>query len=119
MNITKVKDLMTKDLITISGDENVIHASELMIEKNIGSLLVYDDSEVIGIITERDIVRKVITDCKDLCEVMAIEIATKDLITMYRRNIKRIPVKDPVSHELVGIITTHDIIAAFSTLELA
>ena len=123
---------MTEDLITISGDENVIYASELMIEKNIGSLLVYDDSEVIGIITEREIVRKVITDCKDLCEVMAIEIATKDLITitpedtiehalitMYRRNIKRIPVKDPVSHELVGIITTHDIIAAFSTLELA
>ncbi|MHA1977401.1 MAG: CBS domain-containing protein [Candidatus Hodarchaeales archaeon] len=122
---------MTKDLITISGDKSVIYASELMIENNIGSLLVYEDSNVIGIITERDIVRKVITDCRDLCDVKAKEIATVDLITiaprdtieyalimMYRRKIKRIPVKDPDSHELVGIITTHDIIAAFNTLEL-
>ncbi|MHA2095531.1 MAG: CBS domain-containing protein [Candidatus Hodarchaeales archaeon] len=122
---------MTKDLITISGDKRVIYASELMIENNIGSLLVYEDSNVIGIITERDIVRKVITDCRDLCDVKAKEIATVDLITiaprdtieyalimMYRRKIKRIPVKDPDSHELVGIITTHDIIAAFNTLEL-
>ncbi len=131
MNVTQVKDLMTKDLITISGEKSVIYASELMMEKNIGSILVYDDSTVIGIITERDIVRKVITDCKDLCDVKAREIATKEiitiapqdtiehaLITMYRRKIKRIPVKDPESHELVGIITTHDIIAAFNTLEL-
>jgi CBS domain-containing protein len=102
-----------------------------MIENNIGSVLVYEGSNVIGIITERDIVRKLITDCKDLCEVQAKEIATKELITispidtiehalitMYRRKIKRIPVKHPETHELVGIITTHDIIAAFNTLEL-
>ena len=122
---------MTKDLVTISGDKSVIYASELMIEKNIGSLLVYEDSNVIGIITERDIVRKIISDCRDLCEVQAEEIATKNLITispqdtiehalimMYRKKIKRNPDKDPDNHELVGIITTHDIIAAFNTLEL-
>ncbi|MHA2387405.1 MAG: CBS domain-containing protein [Candidatus Hodarchaeales archaeon] len=122
---------MTRDLITISGDKSVIYASEMMIEKNIGSILVYEDSTVFGIITERDIVRKVITDCRDLCEVQAKEIATRDLITiapedtiehalitMYRKKIKRIPVKDSDSHELVGIITTHDIISAFNTLEL-
>ncbi|MHA1995022.1 MAG: CBS domain-containing protein [Candidatus Hodarchaeales archaeon] len=131
MNLTRVKDLMTRDLITISGDKSVIYASEMMIEKNIGSILVYEDSTVFGIITERDIVRKVITDCRDLCEVQAKEIATRDLITiapedtiehalitMYRKKIKRIPVKDSDSHELVGIITTHDIISAFNTLEL-
>ncbi len=131
MNVTKVKDLMTRGLITVSGDKSVIYASELMMEKNIGSVLVYEDSTVIGIITERDIVRKVITDCRDLCEVQTREIATKGLITiapndtiehalvtMYRKKIKRIPVKDPTTHDLVGIITTHDIIAAFNTLEL-
>ena len=131
MNTTKVKDLMTRNLIAIEGEESVIDASKTMIENKIGSVLVYENDMLIGIITERDIVQKIMTDCKDLCDVKAIEIASKQLITifpsdtiehalviMHRNRIKRIPVKDPSTNELVGIITTHDIIAAFNTLEL-
>ena len=132
MNTTKVKDLMTRNLIAIDGEDSVIEASKIMIDNKIGSVLVYEDDKPVGIITERDIVQKIMTDCKDLCDVRAIEIATKELITispldsiehalvtMHRSRIKRIPVKDPNNDELVGIITTHDIIAAFNTLELA
>lgn len=122
---------MTRNLIAIDGEESVIDASKTMIDNKIGSVLVYDDETLIGIITERDIVHKIMMDCKDLCDVKAIEIASKQLITispsdtiehalvtMHRNRIKRIPVKDPDTNELVGIITTHDIIAAFNTLEL-
>ena len=94
LNTTKVKDLMTKDLITISGEKSVIYASELMMEKNIGSVLVYEDSTLIGIITERDIVRKIITDCRDLCEVQAREIATRDLITIAPRDTDLLSFRD-------------------------
>ncbi|MCK4847902.1 MAG: CBS domain-containing protein [Candidatus Heimdallarchaeota archaeon] len=131
MNTTKIKDLMTKGIISINSDDNAITASEVMIHNNIGSVLVFDGSNPIGIITERDIVKKVITDCKDLCETRAADLATCDLITlgpndavkqalitMYKNKIKRIPIQDPETNELIGIITTYDIIAAFNSLEL-
>jgi len=123
--------LMTKGIISINSEDNVIKASEVMIHKNIGSVLVFDGSNPVGIITERDIVKRVITDCKNLCETRAVDIATCDLITigpdeavkkaliiMYKNKIKRIPVRNPETDELVGIITTYDIIAAFNSLEL-
>lgn len=131
MITTKVKDLMTKKIISIDSNDSVITASEVMIHNNIGCVLVYGKDKPIGIITERDIVKKVITDCTDLCNVPASNIATRELITitsnetienaliaMHRNRIKRIPVKDPDSQDLIGIITTRDIIAAFSTLKL-
>ncbi|MHA2176551.1 MAG: CBS domain-containing protein [Candidatus Hodarchaeales archaeon] len=131
MNTIKVKDLMTRHLITIKAEDSIIKASETMIQNKIGSVLVYENGEPIGIITERDIVRKIMMDCKDLCDVKAIEIASKEiitispldsiehaLVTMHRNRIKRIPVKDPDTNKLVGIITTRDVIAAFNTLEL-
>ncbi|MHA1947104.1 MAG: CBS domain-containing protein [Candidatus Hodarchaeales archaeon] len=131
MNTTKVKDLMTKKIISVNNYDSVITASEIMIENNIGCVIVYKDLKPIGIITERDIVKKVISDCRDLCDVPASTIATKKLITiaptdtiehallsMHRNRIKRILVKDPDTQDLKGIITTRDIIAAFSTLEL-
>lgn len=130
MYTTKVKDLMTKDLITINTKESVISVSELMIEKNIGSVIVVDDNMPIGIITERDIVKKVIENCNELCNVPVEEIASKNLITispdesikhalikMFEHRIKRLPVQNPDTKGFLGIITTQDIVAAFSTLE--
>ena len=131
MITTRVKDLMTKEIISINSDDSVIAASETMIHYNIGCVVVYDDKKPIGIITERDIVKKVIDNCKELCDVPASDIASKDLITitpretirnaliiMHKNRIKRILVVDPDTQDLLGIITTRDIIAAFNTLKL-
>jgi CBS domain-containing protein len=128
---TRVKDLMTKEIISINSNDDVITASKVMIHNNIGCVVVYEENKPTGIITERDIVKKVINDCEDLCDVPASEIATKGLITigpidtiknalitMHTNKIKRILVKDPDTQDLIGIITTRDIIAAFSTLKL-
>ena len=128
---TRVKDLMTKEIISIKNDDNAITASRVMIHNNIGCVIVFKEDKPTGIITERDIVKKVIDDCKDLCDVPASEIASKELITigpndliknalitMHKNKIKRILVKDPDTQGLVGIITTRDIVAAFSTLKL-
>ena len=131
MYTTKVKDLMTRDLITVNASEDVISVSKLMIEKNIGSVIVVDEFKPIGIITERDIVKQVIENCVELCNIPAKDIASKNLITispnesikkalmtMHKHRIKRIPVQNSETDELVGIITTQDIVAAFNTLEL-
>ncbi len=132
MYSTKVKDLMTRDIVAVSHDENLEKVAQLMVEKKIGSVLVHKDFEPIGIITKRDILEKVILNCKNPCDVPANDVATKDLITissretvrealslMYKNDIKRIVVTSPDQSELIGIITTHDLVAAFNSLELS
>ena len=101
---------MTRGIISIDCNDSAITASEIMIQNNIGSVLVFDGSNPVGIITEKDIVKKVITDCKNLCETKAVDLATCNLITlgpndavkealiaMYKNKIKRIPIQDPES----------------------
>jgi CBS domain-containing protein len=134
MDKTKVKDLMTKSeaLVKVGLEDRIDMVANLMVEKDVGSVLVYDENKPFGIITKRDILTRVIINCIDPCEVKAKDIASKDLITispnktikealmlMYKHKIRRVPVKDPESTQLVGIITTHDFIAAYNYLDLS
>ena len=122
---------MTRDIVAVSTDDSVEKVAQLMVETQIGSVLVHEDYEPIGIITKRDILERVVLDCHDPCEVKAKNIATKNLITinsgetvkdalklMFKHKVKRILVENPTDRKLVGIITTHDLIAAFNSLEL-
>lgn len=121
---------MTREIVTVNFNDSIEKVAQLMVEKQIGSLLVYEDNEVIGIITKRDILERVILYCQDPCKVKAKDIATKNLIIissgetisdvlslMYNHKVKRILVKNPDDSELVGIITTHDLVAAYHSLE--
>ena len=58
--MVRVEQLMTRELACIESSQAVSIASQVMRIKNIGSLLVMQGSEVIGIVTESDIVRKVV-----------------------------------------------------------
>jgi len=58
--MVRVEQLMTRDLACIESTQAVSVASNLMRVKKIGSLLVMQGSEIIGIVTESDIVRKVV-----------------------------------------------------------
>ena len=122
---------MTRDIVTVNQDEGIKNVAELMVEKKIGSVLVKDDFTTIGIITKRDILEKVVLYCNNPCRAKAKDVATRQLIIitsektikdvlmlMYEHKIKRILVKNSESDEISGIITTHDLIAAFSSLEV-
>jgi CBS domain-containing protein len=61
---TPVKKIMTQNLLSVTPSTNVRAAAGLMTEKNVGSLLVKQDQDYIGILTETDIVKKVLA--KDL-----------------------------------------------------
>ncbi|MFX0124855.1 MAG: cyclic nucleotide-binding/CBS domain-containing protein [Candidatus Hodarchaeota archaeon] len=131
MYSTRVEDLMNKEIVAVPTDESLEKVAQLMVENHVGSILVHQDHEPVGIITKRDIIERVILYCQDPCEVKAKDIATRNLITissgetikdvlmlMYKHKIKRVLVKDPKNFELVGIITTYDLVAAFNALEL-
>lgn len=58
--MVRVEQLMTRELACIEATQAVSAASNMMRIKNIGSLLVMQGSEMVGIVTESDIVRKVV-----------------------------------------------------------
>ncbi len=55
-----VSQLMTRDLVTVEADTSVVEVAKLMKARNIGSVFVERDGEIVGIVTEPDIVRKVV-----------------------------------------------------------
>src|SRR5579871_1544154 len=76
----KVKDIMYTRLFTIAFDANAEAAAKMMDENNVGALLVEKESKKIGIVTEWDIVRRVIAPGKDPKEILVDEIKSYPLI---------------------------------------
>jgi CBS domain-containing protein len=114
----KVKDLMTKNVITIDANKTVIEAAALMSQNDVGDLVVMDGNTPVGIITERDFVRRILAEGKSadtkVSEVMTSPLKVIDpeapikeaARRMVNKRIRRLPViKD---NKLVGIITTAD-----------
>lgn len=113
-----VKDLMTKNVVTIDADKTVVEAAVLMSDKDIGDLVVMEGNAPVGIITERDIVRRVLAERKPVStKVSKVMTAPLKVIDpdapikeaarrMVSRKIRRLPViKD---NKLVGILTAAD-----------
>ena len=117
--MSKVKDIMTKTVVTIEAHKNVTEATTLMTKNNVSNLIVMDDITPIGIVTERDFVRKVLAKNKPptikISEIMSTPLRVIDpdapikeaARKMIRKGIRRLPVIQ--DNKLVGIITTTDI----------
>ena len=109
---------MTKDVVTIDPQKSVFEAAELMCERDIGDLVVCDGEKPVGIITERDFVRRVVAkkmplECK-VSEIMSTPLwvvyadnsLNEAARKMVARKIRRLPVLE--KNALVGIITATD-----------
>ncbi|MEB2837396.1 MAG: CBS domain-containing protein [Desulfurococcales archaeon] len=120
----RVEDVMSSPPITISPRATVYQAARLMADSDIGSLIVVDENgSLLGIVTERDIVRKVVARALDPREVLIEEIMTRnpyyvttdDSIVraaevMGEHGIGHLPVLDPESLKVVGMISKRDIV---------
>lgn len=120
----KVRNVLqskSNSTISVSPDSTVFEALELMVEKNIGALLVMDQEEFVGIFTERDYARKVILKGKASKETLIREIMTEDPVTvtpdntiedcmrlMTNKFIRHLPVLD--NGKLIGIISIGDVV---------
>jgi CBS domain-containing protein len=67
---------------TVSRSESVSKIASLMLELNIGAVIVVSDAEPLGMVTERDLIRSIICEKKDAREIVAQEIMTAPLITI-------------------------------------
>ena len=123
----KVKDVMKTNVVVVNADAPVVEAAKLMAKHSIGSIVVIENNEVVGIITERDIVRKIVAQEKNsyikIKEVMSHPIiVTSPEISiesaaniMKKNNIRRLPVIDKKGY-IVGIITENDILKILPSL---
>jgi CBS domain-containing protein len=120
----KVSNILTRkgsNVITITPEITVLDALKQMAEKNIGSIVVLDNGEYAGLLTERDYARKVILKGKSSTTTLVKEIMTTGLprITpdnsvdtcmqiMSENNIRYLPVFE--NDQLCGIISINDVI---------
>jgi CBS domain-containing protein len=79
--MVQVKDLMTKNVITINLKKSISDAALLMKAKKIGSLVVIDGETPVGIVTERDFVRRAVANKLQFDESIS-EIISKPLVTI-------------------------------------
>ena len=74
---------------TVNRSETVSEIASLMVNGNVGAVIVMRDTEPIGIVTEKDLVQKIIHAKKDAREIVAQEIMTSPLITIsYDRTVE-------------------------------
>jgi CBS domain-containing protein len=115
-----VKDIMTKNVISIGVNNSVFEAAKLMSSNRVGCLIIMDGEVPIGIVTERDIVRRVVAKKMPL-DTKVSEIMSKSLITvdpdaslkeaarlMSSNKIRRLPVLK--QNRLVGIVVATDFV---------
>ena len=116
----QIRDIMEKNVITIGHDKSSLDAAKLISEKDISFLVVVKDGNPIGVVSERDFVRKITAEDKlsskiPLSEIMSFKFRWVDPTTeieeavqkMLNHNIRRLLVLE--NEKLVGVITQTDL----------
>jgi len=120
MNSTFVNEVMNKDVLTLDKSTSLQDAAEHMKKLSIGCVIVTENDNPIGIITERDFVTKIaaegrplFTEIKEVMSSPLITINSEETIweaseLMKEKLIHKLPVTD--NGNIVGIVTTSDIV---------
>jgi CBS domain-containing protein len=118
----QIAEIMTRGVATVSPDDNIRRAAQLMDELNVGALPVCDHDELIGMVTDRDITTRATAvgeepETTAVRDVMSTDVRwcfdnqpVDDVIDQMREmQIRRIPVKNHVTQKLVGIVSLGDL----------
>ena len=127
---SNVGDAMSSPVITVDEETNVRDSAMLMTDKGIGSLIVLGDGKPIGIVTKRDVIKRVVSECKDPCGTKIRDIMTSPVITTGKevgilsamRTMREHQISQMLVLErdrMVGVISERDLIKAVSYASLA
>lgn len=124
----QVKDVMVKNLITVEAEDTVKKAVELMDKHDIGCLVVIDYGNPVGIVTEHDMLKKVVVERKDPGRTKVGNIMSAPLVTshpqaeirdavrlMNERRIKKLPVIE--DGNLIGLVSLTDVMRSLAYFE--
>lgn len=115
-----VKDIMAKNVISIDQDKTVLDVCNEFKKNRLGSFVVVNAGIIVGIITERDIIERVIVEQKNPKKTKVEDVMSKNIITIHasakieqaaelmrKHKIKKLPVI--LNNEFAGIITVTDL----------
>src|ERR671918_2736697 len=115
-----VRSIMTKDVVTIDISRGATEAARLMTDRHISSVIIVDKEQPVGIITERDFVKKICAKELEISKVKVGDIMSRILTyadpdtsidvaiqRMLNHNIRRLPIMS--EGKTVGIITVTDL----------
>jgi CBS domain-containing protein len=115
----RISDVMTQGVVTAATDDSLRRVGELMRDRNVGSVVICEGAQPVGVITDRDLALAVVADAVDAAEDAGSQ-ASRPLVTghvqmeieeavalMVQHRIRRLPVTD--RDELVGIVTIDDL----------
>lgn len=115
------RDIMVSDPVTVNPEATVYQIARIMAENNIGSVIVVENDRVVGIVTEDDLIRRVLAEGRDPSRTRAGDIMSRPVVhvspdtevkevalLMARLGIGHVPVME--GNKLLGIIAQYDII---------
>ena len=116
----KVEDVMVKEVITVDANSTVKQAADIMNKFEIGCLIATKDGKAIGILTERDLLKRIVSEAKSPRRTKVAAVMSKPIIVvepsmdleeaarlMFKMRIKKLPV---VEHgQLKGLVTLTDL----------
>lgn len=118
-----IENYMSKNIVTMPSKSNALEAIKTMVERKISSIMLTDKSnKIVGIITERDLLREVCGKGLSAQRVPVSSVMSTPLLTidknlsiedaarlMVEFKVRHIAVKDKENNELIGVITTSDL----------
>ena len=120
----RVQDVMVRDVITLDAKQNAKNAARIMTKFGISGVIVQTEKDIVGILTERDILTRVVASGQNPENIVVKDIMTEPVIVvspsmplekavsiMFQEKIKKLPVveKDEGRVRLVGILSLTDI----------
>jgi CBS domain-containing protein len=121
MTVAAILNSKGPEVVTVRPDQTLETAAKLMTERRIGSVLVRDGDEVVGILSERDIVRAIAGHGAAALGMTVASAMTRDVVfghpsdtvdkvlaLMTERRIRHLPVKD--QGRLVGLVSIGDVV---------
>jgi CBS domain-containing protein len=116
----RVEDVMVREVITIDENSTVKEAADVMNKFEIGCLIAVKKGKAMGIITERDLLKRVVAEAKDANKTKVKDVMSSPLVVvephmeveeavklMFQMKIKKLPVVE--GKRLIGLITLTDI----------
>ena len=116
-----IRDVMTSNPRSLESGSNAVEAARLMRDENVGIVPIVEGEKLVGTVTDRDIVTRVVAEGKTPDSVTVGEIASRELVTidpqqdlddalrlMARHQVRRLPVVEE-DGKLVGIVAQKDV----------
>jgi CBS domain-containing protein len=124
--MASIEDLMVRDVVTAGGGETVAAVSERMTKASVGAVVLVEGDDLVGIFTERDLLKRVVAEGRDPGATPVGEVATRKVVSMQlplslrdcadalrSHGVRHLPVVE--AKRLVGIVSARDFFQAVAS----